>query len=467
MIDKNPIDDLFKGLAEAEVAPPASVWEGIVAQQSWSDRVLVSLRKYWWVPLLFLSVTGAGIGAVLNDGGKNSTSAAGLSHDRPEEKSAGPATIVSIAADSEDSQALATTDTENTSAIALNGKGQSVFNEDALETRTIRAAGENVVEGVETGRMGGDTDNSDNSAQSTRTNHDHHSSRNDGQERSGPSASEGEPRESESTRIRGEVAGPQPSTKFGLAVYNSKIASKRVVLPQRTVKRPSLRPGGKSNGTAGYIPPGDWWFGGSVAYSILSVDHDGSESGLVEALNQYEEGSHAISLEMLAGRLWRTGFFTSAGIGTESFTTRFDYTDPSGAEQKTTNRYSMFTIPVAMGWQKDLGRFEVGPAVGLQLELGTSRKGYTFVSPLDVDSLSTGQFSIADLDDADVNRRYGSAISGSISMHLGLKMSEFFSIWARPEYASRLSTLSNDPLQLNADRAGLRFGIRYIMPYNH
>lgn len=466
MIDKNPIDDLFKGLAEAEVAPPASVWEGIVAQRSWSEGLLVSLRKYWWVPLLFLSITGAGIGAALSESAQETDTVTGLSHDQSQQISNTSIPAVPSPSDPKGPNEQIMSTSDKMPSIIPDGDGQGVTSEATFKNESRKGQYEQVIQ-VADSDLSHDATGVDRSVETGRAEPHQPSSQAQGRDILRSSASTDEQVERENRGIRTEVYAPQPSTKFGLAVYNSKIASKRVVLPQRTVTRPSLQPGRKSNGTAGYIPPGDWWFGGSVGYSILSVDHEGSESDLIDILNQHEGGSHAISLEMLAGRLWRTGFFASAGIGTETFTTRFDYTDPTGVELKATNRYSMFTIPVAMGWQKELGRFEVGPAVGLQLELSTSRKGYTFVSPEDVDSLSVGPFSIIDLDDADINGRYGSAISGSVSLHVGLKMSEFFSIWARPEYVSRLTTLSNDAVEMNADRAGLRFGIRYIMPYNH
>ena len=115
---------------------------------------------------------------------------------------------------------------------------------------------------------------------------------------------------------------------------------------------------------------------------------------------------------------------------------------------------------------EEFGRWEVGVQGGMIFEFDSGRKGYTLASGSAVsDSLLLSEFAISDLAAEDLNPRYGFGMSGNAGLMLGYKLNEFLSVWAMPEYSSRLSTFSTSDLAFYGDRYGVRFGMRYTIPY--
>jgi hypothetical protein len=460
MRENHPIDDLFQGLVDAEVAPPASVWESIVVQQSWSDRMLISLRKYWWVPLLFLTVTGAGIGIAVRDQGAytkaRSTELPAQHEGSSSADFTGASTEMQIAEQEQVSTGSKETTSTTLSDNAINGTDPTHSNEAVAGSLTPLGTtsifGHSEIKKEERGNARAGSDPAVVNAQANQT-------------ATGTTDRDTPEEDNTSDTHAVGASGYGRGGAFNKVGGSELMAFRPIHFPDRQFNRPSLRGGGRVTGSAGYIPPGDWWFGASASYSDLTFAHDGPNRALVDLLNTSERGSHSISIDVLGGRIWRSGFFLSAGIGTQTFSTKFSYDESVDMTVSATNRYSMFRLPVSMGWQMEIGRMEIGPKVGIIAEFGTSRKGFTLAEPQATDSLNTGQLALISLDDPSVIRRYGVGLSGVASLHIGLKFSEYWSIWASPEYASRLTTWSNDPLSITADRIGMRFGFRYIIPY--
>jgi len=383
MNEKHPIDDLFKGLAEAEVAPPAAVWEGIVAHQSWSNRLLESVRKYWWVPLLFLFFTGAGIGASMQqDSAVTSSSATSLLSALPQEVRFNTSSGAGEAHTLAHAESLAT---EHTSQPI------DQFNSQAPQTDFNRTSHENSELSLPSGTASDVTREEDTLSAQTP------------QETLQPAVALGEKTGSSSKMIPGQAADIAMRSSSSFRLSRGSIsegdgydpARNRMILPDEIAlamqvidtdmparylgKRNTKK--GKYSGSAGSIPPADWWVGGSIGYGKLSLAHANGNEDLQEALNAGEEGSRTLIIEALAGRIWRTGFFVSAGLGTESLSSKVDFNQTfpidSTVNFATTNRYNIIRIPLSLGWQKDVGRFELGVHAGATLELGSGRRGYS------------------------------------------------------------------------------------------
>lgn len=482
MKNSHPIDDLFKVLAEAEVVPPASVWEKIAAQQSWSDRLLTSIRKYWWVPLLFLAVAGAGVGVgtTLIGGDKvvgleNESMGLATAHEQNNSEQGSTSNVSSNIYDPVDAAT-----NENPASASVNDVSSGAAAEASVGTflTDLESVTEREIVGGRT------TGNNEANTSSEGFN-----------ESEAASATRGGAEDA-----TGQAVAESVHDQFGIGSSASFLNSRRIEMIAGKASRPGLHSSRRPTGSAGSIPPGDWWIGGAMGYYGLEFSHDGTNRPLRDALNENETGNHSISIELLGGRIWRNGFFISTGIGTESMTTKFNFAGNQtlildstvytpigfdstlqtviydttmyqyGAEvfvrKSNTNRYNIFRIPVAVGWQKEMGRWELGPQVGLIGEFGTSRTGYSLaVNELGNDSLSAAGFALIQLDEPNINKRYGLGLSASASLHVGFKMSEYWSIWASPEYVTRIAGFSNAPVEFQADRIGLRFGFRYIIPY--
>ena len=491
MTDKHPIDDLFRrGLADAEVAPPASVWEGIVARQSWSERMLGSIRKYWWVPLLFLMFTGAGIGAsigyetsdVREDDFADMTSTPQGAEAMLSSSGHSAGFAENIASPEEEAGADAAVSTEEhadkakTSAFPSGTADKS----DRTERRSIDPT-------ITTGHSG-----SSDVGINTGISPTHNTVK--------PSTFTLRSA-SEMGSLLGNIEnaeGHRRETSY-LDVSASMLNTRQSPF-SNPVGKGSTR-GGRYTGSAGSIPPGDWWVGLSAGYSQLNVSYMGGQDVLISELENGENGKHSISFDFLGGRAWRNGLYVSAGIGADNWTTDASYTqsrmqisssidsifvvgydsitqspitDTTFLTTTTTrdeefggrNRYTLFRIPLSVGWMEEFGRWELGVQGGLVFEFDSGRKGFTLESGSAAsDSLLLSEFSVSDLAAENLNPRYGFGMSGNAGLVLGYKLNEFLSVWAMPEYSSRLSTFSSSDLALYGDRYGVRFGMRYTIPY--
>lgn len=486
MNKEHPIDELFRaGLADASVAPPVEVWHGIVAKRSWTERTLNRVRKYWWVPLLALLFTGAGIGAAYSDHNAADTSLNTWSTTPSERISEMGSNNTLVANAGSPVSSSSTTQVESMSA--KENLDKPIPDQD--ETVFIVQNGSNPVVSNE----------QDNQPIHNEVNSNTKSS------------------ESSKNSSEGGVFNWADHSSMGASksVHGSDGVQREEAYLDAIATTLSLRPtnieqsalGGKTlgrpyTGSAGSIPPGDWWVGGRAGYYNLNVGYDGDDISPISELNAGEVGQHAFSFDFLGGRSWRNGFFVSSGLGLDSWSTSFrfnqkqvhtSYTADSiiyigydsltqttiydttylaqnsiiNAQLSGTNRYSVFRLPIEAGLVKEFGRLEFGFQAGVILEFDAGRRGLSLAAPsLTSDSLLATDHSFVDLESSDLNSRYGAHISGTSALLVGYKLNEFISVYAMPSYSKRLMSLTrNTPLSFSGERMGIQFSLRYTLPY--
>lgn len=243
------------------------------------------------------------------------------------------------------------------------------------------------------------------------------------------------------------------------------------------------------------LPKSDWWIGVRTTALNEQVTWQGDQERLVNALNAAEPATTNWALGLLGGRTWRSGLQVGAGLmyerserafsaierqvtvdqemntyyvtlNSEIFVSQVDtITTISTSEQRLTasQEHALLRIPIEVGWAFDLWRFQLIPKVGFALDLHVQRKG----TVLDLAGLD-GRLVASRPAETVLRERQPDLLLAMAGFDLAYSLNERWSLNLGPQlmWTAAVLTRSTDQPQGLPRRAGLGFGLTYLLPGN-
>lgn len=455
MQEKHPIDDLFRrALSEAEVTPPASVWEGVVRHRSWGHRLLARLERRWWLSLLLLLLVGSTTALMwVNDG----------SH---------PAALGDPAGTPEQAHAIPS----------------PAAGPPAGAARLENAAGSAITRAPE---MSGTPPRPESTSSAlTDRSHERSPSMSHYPITNSPGdqgiAASHSTSESEGMLVPGsehELAVLDPVAEAVLDVRAVETLERQA---SRSISHP-LRVGGtprSASATSDYVVSnGNWFLGFEAGVAMLNGSWQG-DVPTVKPLNSSEDPLDQGHVQLLVGRKWNNGFHIALGIGAAKRTTRFlssnegqneviEQTDTTwspiplgaatyytwdidtvllaepgvGRSYSATNSYTAGRVGVELGHSWQTHRWVLGVDLGLQAHFSERRQGQTYALEEPASNDGTGSISsvvAVPFDQASMDTRtFG--LSGSLSLDFGYLLGDRVSLHLLPYYQRDLSGMGADP----------------------
>ncbi len=220
------------------------------------------------------------------------------------------------------------------------------------------------------------------------------------------------------------------------------------------------------------LPKGTWWIGAFVGMGIVSGHWKGDQLG---DLDQAERWKSTLQGGLQLGRVWRSGWNISVGLGASQVRSVFRYDEKgpvsSFSEVDTTwanstfagstiytwnidtlqvqrtegslrrdarNQYTAVQVPITFGWHGELRRIRYGAFAGVLAWIPTQRKGLT----LQRDN-ADGPTSTIALQDNKVQDRFGMQVHGTAGLSLGYAITEHFDVYVEPMVTSPIYSSGN------------------------
>lgn len=243
------------------------------------------------------------------------------------------------------------------------------------------------------------------------------------------------------------------------------------------------------------LPKAEWWVGVRATALNEQVTWQGDQERLVNALNAAEPATTNWALGLLGGRTWRSGLQVGTGLmyerserafsaverqvtvdqemntyyvtlNSEIFVSQVDtITTISTSEQRLTasQEHALLRIPIEVGWAFDLWRFQLIPKVGFALDLHVQRKG----TVLDLAGLD-GRLVASRPAETVLRERQPDLLLAMAGFDLAYSLNERWSLNLGPQlmWTAAVLTRSTDQPQGLPRRAGLGFGLTYLLPGN-
>ncbi len=450
---KHPIDELFHGaLAQAEAAPPAGLFEGVMA-----DRAKRKRGAAWWWKAGALLLIGCALGsAIVFQQSRNMLGqpvAQGLS-----------SRVNTEAAQATTAEGLNTSDKPVLTQVQAGGASGSSGNE---ITATI--------------------------AIPTDTN-----PQREGPEPNGKGTHVTVPKTANNIPNKPSVTPASAAEKTPTEMPAPWSASDEdpTTMDLRGAALPSLAAGAPIRAVqpqAFVLRHGEWWMGARAAALNETRTWSGSNTRLVEALNAAEASATYWSLGIVGGRTWRSGLSLGTGLLFErserAFSTTYrtlveeqeitsyyvtlnDEVFVSNVDTLITTSYSennvsgiyrraLVRIPLELGWRFDLKRWGIMPKAGLLLELNVQRQG------LSLDQAnSDGPLMAVQLDPEAMRQRHPDLLMAMVGAELSFMVSERWRMSANPVIMWTAAPLGPQGAQPRSvpQRSGLEFGLTYTFP---
>ncbi len=450
---KHPIDELFHGaLAQAEVPPPAGLFEGVIAARAQRKRG----GAWWWKAGALLLIGGAlGSALVLQQNRNMPGQPVAQELTSRENTETAPATTAEDL-NSSDKPAL----TQEQAKGANGSPGNEI-------TATIA--------------IPADTD----------------------------PQSEGPKPNGKSTHVTVPTTANNIPNKLGVAPASaprktptempvpwSAIDEGPTTMDLRRVALPSLATGAPvpaAHPQAFVLPHGEWWVGARAAALNETRAWSGSNTRLVEALNASEASATYWSLGIVGGRTWRSGLNLGTGLLYERSERAFSTTYRTLVEEQEITSYfvtlneevfvsnvdtlittsysesnvsgiyrrALVRVPLELGWRFDLKRWGIMPKAGLLLELNLQRQG------LSLDQAnSDGPLMAVQLDPEAMRQRHPDLLMAMVGAELSFMVSERWRMSAAPVIMWTAAPLGPQGAQPRSvpQRSGLEFGLTYTFP---
>lgn len=477
MREQHPIDELFaRALRDAEEAPPARVWAGVVRERE-GAHLLLRLRRKWVWPALLLLLGGGAYWAATAVQGPSADRRAMAHGDPPAMVAASAATEPAAgpfgAALGDDAATPGGTEGPDaikpaTGAAQARHAGTPAIPTSGTEAPAATAHGTAAIMAVPA--PGGPGNGTVPRAQE------------------GPATAFARPSAMQDTGLHGPAEGgltfPEPG---GRAPEMGRTAPGRL---RPLAPRPTLQPLPMETRPAPLRAPGShrhaWWIAATAGTYRETRTWHGGDQALAHALQATETPHYTIGLGMLAGMEWRGGWNVATGL--EHSASRYDfkqidhlsgrrdslithvvtfnssvigsYTDTLTTYTETTrtvaamNRYTSLRIPVEVGWHRAWRRWHGGVRAGLSTEFNAMRSGITSVQ---------GTAQGVDVGATEVHKAV--LLGGSLALDAGYAINGRLGLWASPGYATGLFSLSppNGSPRASGDRWGIRLRLAYTL----
>ncbi len=502
MKERHPIDDLFReGLYNSEAAPPAEVWERVVAQRSWGHRLLAGLQRRWTMGLLAMLLVGAPLAwyGVGNDAAPVAATSENTSVAPPAERSTSLTEKQDVGGLVPDAEARRTSDAlQEGNAANTVERIQAVeritsSNGTSIPTHRSATGVRSSVPAQPHGHIAGATGELLAARTPARRN-DQLSADSGPEVVSGNVAAKAIEGTNASDRPVLEVEASTASTTGGAAHgtlgddyvdMDFLLAHPRSIVYQRPLD--SMLVIDRSVDPPYVLPNGAWWLGVQFGWNEWKGGWTGA-SALVDDLNEAEEWQSGWQAGIVGGRTWKSGLSVSLGLEVANAKSRFLFNgagnndsdtgayefvldttwqvnavapDSSyvvytysfdlvavpigerGVQYSASNRYTLLNIPVEIAWQKNVKRYTFAPRIGLNAGLFIGRNGTTLVNGSNVD---TGPTAIP-ANDPRADDRFGMLLSGSAGMDLGYAITERIQLFAGPGYSTVLTSFGDNTLR--------------------
>lgn len=262
-------------------------------------------------------------------------------------------------------------------------------------------------------------------------------------------------------------------------------------VPERSML--AAAPRANSGVTPYVLPKAEWWIGVRASALNEHLTWQGDPERLVSALNDAEPNTMNWAIGLLGGRTWRSGFQVGTGLlyerserafsaidrqvtvdqevntyyvtlNSEVFVSEVDtITTVTTTEQavSTSQERSLLRIPLEVGWAFDVWRFQLVPKAGLALDLHLKRDG----TVLNIEG-SDGRLVAAQASDAVLRQRQPDLLLVTAGVELGMALNEHWSMNIGPQmmWTAAALTRSTDQPQGLPKRAGIGFGLTYLLP---
>lgn len=445
MRERHPIDDVFRrGLAAAEVEPPAAVWEGVLRQRAGRRRLVVVWRRFRWMSLLALLVGAPVLWWATSPAPLRPTPATA----RASEARSGPTGAAMGAIATASTPDLGT----NTPTPPSPARMPDAPSTDGPATTRMsdsrpKAAAVRTVEALPPTAPDGTTDHVV------------------AAERNGPEqVSSGTPRTSGSERVAlasdfgGSAAGALRMTDRLIAGDAERMAGRRSAVVHGM---PTAAPSSRTPPTSYVLPRADWWLAVVAGRFDRTRRWKGSDAELVNARSATEGHAGEWHWGLWAGRRWRSGTWFGAGIehtGGRSAYERFDQSQQVNALVNTsvaifentvlatdsdtllvvqersettaiTGRSSTWRVPLLLGWERGARRWVFGAHLGLALEWQRMRDGYLFREEMTEGGLVVQRTERV----READRSFG-LIAAELALDGGFLLTEHWRISAGPVY---------------------------------
>jgi hypothetical protein len=244
------------------------------------------------------------------------------------------------------------------------------------------------------------------------------------------------------------------------------------------------------------LPKGEWWIGARATALNEHVTWQGDQERLVNALNAAEPTTTNWGFGLTGGRSWMSGLQVGMGVLYERSERAFSATDRQVTVDQELNTYyvtlnsevfvsqvdtittvsttersvsasqerALLRIPVEVGWAFDLWRLQLVPRAGLALDLHLQRDG-TF---LNIEG-SDGRLVAAQPNDAVLRERQPDVLLVTAGVDIAFALNEHWSMNLGPQMMWTAVALnrSTDQPQGLPQRAGIGFGLTYLLPGKH
>lgn len=241
------------------------------------------------------------------------------------------------------------------------------------------------------------------------------------------------------------------------------------------------------------LPKAEWWIGMRASALNEHLTWQGDQERLVNALNNAEPNTMNWALGLMGGRTWRSGFQVGVGLLYERSERDFSAIDRQVTVDQEVNTYyvtlnsevfvsqvdtittvsttqrnvsasqerALLRIPVEVGWGFDLWRFRLIPKVGLALDLHLQRNG----TVLNING-SDGQLVSDQPTDAVLRQRQPDVMLMTAGVDIAYALNEHWSLNLGPQmmWTAAVLTRSTDQPQGLPQRAGIGFGLTYLLP---
>lgn len=450
---KHPIDELFHGgLAQAEAAPPAGLFDSVMAARAKRKR---GAAWWWWAGALLLIGGALGSAIVLQQ-----------SRDMP-----GQPLAQDLSSREHTKAATATT------AEGLNTLDKPVL----TQGRAVGASASSGNELTTNAVIPADTDQK----------------------------SEGQRPKGKGTHVTVPTTANNLPNKLSVAPASAPLKTPKEIpaalsardegpttMDLRSTALPSLNDGALVRATrpqAFVLPHGEWWMGARAAALNETRKWSGSNTRLVEALNAAEASATYWSLGIVGGRTWRTGLSLGTGLLYERSERVFSTTYRTMVEEQEITSYyvtlndevfvsnvdtlittsfsennvsgiyrrALVRVPLELGWRFDLKRWGIMPKAGLLLELNVQRQG------LSLDQAnSDGPLMAVQLDREAMRQRHPDLLMAMVGAELSFMVNERWRMSAAPVIMWTAAPLGPQGAQPQSvpQRSGLEFGLTYTFP---
>ena len=498
MKEQHPIDELFaRGLRDAEAAPSAAVWEGIVQKRGWAHLTLVQLRRRWgWLALMLFLGGSATYIALQSSGAELAATQQAVQIIQPilMAQDVSPTTsntVVSASFSEEDVESTrayhATTNNEQRPSAP--GHGQQADGVTEVQAASIATGSAHLYESHASSMKAPKFTTADvlTHARSVSVAHGGPAEQED-TEKGTSTSTDSQLATEEATlvvtpalvsarELRYSASEIEPIRPGMLQVRSSILEHELLAADLRYGNRPEFRG-----------PRRAWWVAATAGQFRETRTWHGGDADLVKALQGTETPHHTFNFGALAGMNFKGGWGMATGLEYSAARYDFRHLDQFSSMQDSlvtyvitfnsqvvdsyvdtlttftevcktvaaVNHYTSLRVPLEGSWHKAWRRWHFGVRGGLGLEFNTMRSGVTLMSE---------QGGTRSVDVSSTEKRTAVLLSGGLAADVGYAINERLAVWASPGYATGLFSLSptdGTPYAV-PERMGIRFRLAYTL----